>query len=89
MRELHPSNMTPMAEKNWTDAIVLLQQALDHTPDTGTMVGHVGDANKMVRLTDDDIKSICDKYGITKVAVSIGFANAIMDAMIKKNGGQS
>lgn len=62
-----------------------VQQALNHTPDTGKMVDHVGDANKMVRLTDDEIE--CARLEWCKTGWEVAnFANAIMDAMIKKNG---
>lgn len=42
-----------------------------------------------VRLTDKEIKTICNIHGINQVGLSIRFANDIMDAMIAKNGGQS
>ena len=63
---------------------VFAEQALNHTPDTG----------KMVRLTEielwrnDELMALNAEFGLLFPDVK-RFANAIMDAMIKKNGGTS
>lgn len=74
------------AIKRWNSRHVNETPKIEHDSDDVLMktgdVNHVGDANKMVRLTDKQIMGIDARTpgGL------IQFANAIMDAMIKKNG---
>lgn len=69
-----------------------IMQALNHTPDTGKMVDHVGDSNKMVRLTDEKLTEIYMRFvGHEGLSPRIfeDVAGCVMAAMIKENGGQS
>lgn len=74
------------ALRGWNSRHVNETPKIEHDSDDVLMktgdVNHVGDANKMVRLTDKQIMGIDARTpgGL------IQFANAIMDAMIKKNG---
>lgn len=74
------------ALRGWNSRHVNETPKIEHDSDDVLMktgdVNHVGDANKMVRLTDKQIMGI---DAITPGGL-IQFANAIMDAMIKKNG---
>lgn len=83
----------PELELRVRDMKKIAEQALNHTPDTND---HIGEANKMVRLTDD---FLIETYLLCKAEwkatnkrqrerIAIMFGNALQDAMIKKNGGQ-
>lgn len=68
-------------------AVAVNEQVLNHTPDTDD---HVGDANKIVRLTADDVM---DAYSQSSLDINarledlFDFAHVLEDAWIKKNGG--
>lgn len=82
-------NETPKSEHDSNDVLTEADR-----------VNQIGDANKMVRLTNEDIDAHFERERWVSVTFSDGakgialdkvtardFANAIMDAMIKKNGG--
>ena len=81
--------------RGYASHIAATEQALNHTPDTGKMADHIGDANKMVRLTDE---FLIETYLLCKAEwkatnkrqrerIAVMFGKAVMDAMIAKNGG--
>ena len=75
----------PSKIENESDDVLTKAGNVNHNPDTG----------KMVRLTDDSLISIylaCKAEWKTtnkrqRQRIALIFGNAIMDAMIKKNGG--
>ncbi|WP_341714491.1 hypothetical protein [Limnobacter sp.] len=76
--------------KTVRDVLADAKQALNHTPDTGKMADHIGDANKMVELFDQVVSpAILNCIG--KIAEEIT-ARRIWDevrrAMLKNNGVQ-
>ncbi|MDP3273402.1 MAG: hypothetical protein U1D69_12840 [Polynucleobacter sp.] len=87
----------PELELRVRDMKKIAEQALNHTPDTGEMVDHIGDANKMVRLTDE---FLIETYLLCKAEwkatnkrqrerIAVMFGKAVMDAMIARTGGSN
>lgn len=63
-----------------------VMQALNHTPDTGKMADHVGDANKMVRPSDEKIWALWHELPNPHGNYAIArFAEEIMDEMERLN----
>lgn len=64
-----------------------IDEAHPNIPKSVSLYTHPAPAQP-VRLTNEEIKVVCDTYGITKVMLSTGFANTIMDAMLTKGAAQ-
>ncbi len=77
LEQIHPGNLTPMAEEAWNKAIAVLRQALDTE-------------REWVGLTDEEIQDL--SYLSQKIDASnaawfdrSGFARAVEQALKEKN----